>query len=194
MIIYSLFTLTNLGSTIAVPKSKAIQPERSDGAQHGIPQYSEISKPNLGTISPVDHRKRDFNAYGGDDHEALVAFCEAGFVSDCRQAIAKERAAAGSSAKSLEPPLTSFRESILDMGFTKTYEGKESPPCLVSFLGGFILICVAVAFIVAVTRGHQKYSASSTHVPAMKQRTCSSNIRFNPTSLKNEEEEQRFQG
>lgn len=167
MILYLLFSVTTLGSTVAVPKSNAIQPGRRDSTERDIPQYSKISRLHSGRVSLIENWKSDFDAYRDDDHEALVALCEAGFVSGCMQAIDEERAAAGPSTKSPEHHSIPFSESTLIMGFPTTYERKESTLCVVSFLGGFILICVAVAFVVAVPWGHQNYSPSSTHMPAL---------------------------
>lgn len=145
LLLLSLISVANIVSTATIPRPIQIHdgheehktqidlctttPPTSAGVQSN-------SQQNLSTVtSPGNDGRRNFVSRGKDDHEKLVALCEAGFVTGCQQAI-QEGAA---DAPTLQPK--TLLESVLA---PLSYFSFESTRVSVLFWLSFVTLSVAL--------------------------------------------------
>lgn len=171
----SLLSVAAIVSTAAVPKSVDIQHDCEDQDNQASPQTTIPSFVGIQSTSPhygsngrslihdqkrkLDQR-RVFVPHGKDDHEKLVALCEAGFVSGCRQAIQGERAADSLTGKAPNSQPKKSLDSVLALLSCHSYDGAEGvfiPWGLFSL--SLIALFVAVVSVVTVVRGRWKCRA-----------------------------------
>ena len=167
-----LLSVTAIVSTVPVAKSSDPQNDRED--QHNqVSLQTTIPSRFVDTRSTSQqfdsngrslsyYQKRDSDPYGKGDHEKLIALCEAGFVTGCRQAIEGARTAASSAGKAQKSQPETFLESALALLTRYSYDEEEKDVITWGlFYFSFIVISVVVVCIAIAAFGRDRWKCTA---------------------------------
>ncbi|KAJ6134813.1 hypothetical protein N7523_001135 [Penicillium sp. IBT 18751x] len=155
-----LLSIASIVSTVAVAKSVNTQHDRED--QHNQASLQNTIPSSFLDIRSTSQQKSGSVPYGRDDDEKLIALCEAGFVTGCRQAIEGERTAASSVGKAQKSHIKTFLESALALLTPHSYNEEEKYVLTWGlFTFSAIIISVAVFCMVIAALGRDRWKCTA---------------------------------
>ncbi|KAJ5948007.1 hypothetical protein N7466_001022 [Penicillium verhagenii] len=159
---YLLLAVAGSVSAVAFPRT---YPSNEDPSNHiSVLATSDSSSTNhlpteqqhrrLDTRRPRDMQNRDSAFHGKDEHERLVALCEAGFVSGCQAAIEEEKSGAGS----ITPNPNSQSNTIISSPLAPVSSFFDSKEATNNYFGNllpsfnFFVVAITVVCVVTILR------------------------------------------